>query len=361
MSVWYRSHEDVFIQGSKNFYVARQAGKGYQFSSHDDPLTFWRSIAKLKAPAFHELVPEWRARKIHFDIDIDKRIDCSRFITLLLEACAKILESQNIPLEPESILVLDASDSKKTSIHVILSNIVTESPEESRSFATAVTTELEMVPIADALVRYVDMGIYQRNRCFRLPHCTKRGQSRYLVPIPFSYGGVTIDHTQLEKEVTFLMGVLGVLDTSECHVVRYKRSASEYTPSNVQFTDQGAAVIAYVKANLLPGEFQFEVEKIERDSVHLRRTGSGPCRVCTRSHDRLGALLTLTAAGDVLYRCWGAPHDPYLVGKLGTEVTSEVVRAIASHHYIDLGTPPDSCMEASDAIVRLVATYGYIE
>jgi hypothetical protein len=360
--IWYNHHDDVFACGEDNFFVARQSGKGYQFSSYPSPLSFYTTMVKLKTQAFHELIPEWRARRVHFDLDVPRRVEWVRFVDELLIACNEVLETQGHSLDPTRVVVLDASNSKKTSLHIILSNVVTKTAAECKRFCTNVTTRLLSLSSGSThdLIDRLDMGIYQKNRCFRLPLCTKRGEERYLLPVRFQYEGAEYDHCEtMDRKDLFLAGVIGVNSVDGCQLVSYEIPELTYERRDIE-NEEARDIVEYVKKRLLDTEWCFEVSQVKPGSIHLNRTRPGPCRICCRVHDRYGALIVVSKSGRISFRCW-ASDNVESMGDIAADSDTTKMRLDAVNRYIPINNPYNTVRTSGDYISILVEKYGWME
>ena len=377
--VWYKSHDDVFASGEDKFFVAREVGSAKkdtrEFSSHATPIDFYNTYIKdAKKPSFHELIPSWRARRVHFDIDADVVLqDISEFIGEILHACNEELTTHGLELNPDEVIVLDSSSQKKTSIHVILSTILTSSPSQCKEFYKSVTYKLRRSIHSsryDYVGEYLDDGIYQRNRCFRLPFCTKKGQERYLLPVDFVYDGKSYTHGRhLPKEVVYAMAVIGVVEPTsvmkfvEYNIVEETGISSIYQREIDQ--QEETLILDIVQRHFTRSEWVFEVRKRTPGNIELNRTHPGPCRVCRKIHDKEHAKLRVTNDGRISFVCWRKEDEPlYIdritrVGENGPSNTS--VQGDVSKRYLDLPHHPDVARTSEDYISFLIGKFGHIE
>jgi len=381
--VWYKSHDDVYAAGEDRFFVAKEVGSSKkptrEFSSYPTAIDFYHShIEKGKKPSFHELIPAWRHRRVHFDIDADVVIpDIKQFVTDILNACADELQDKQIVLNPEEVIVLDSSNEQKTSIHIILSTILTPSATHCKEFCKNVTYKLRRKVDTSRYdyMTYIDMGIYQRNRCFRLPFCTKRGQTRYLLPISFSYNGKEYDHgVKLPKESVYAMSVVGAVSTQGMSVVEYNVvEEGEVTSVYTREIDQQECdlILQLMQRNFTQSEWCFNVRKCSPGRIELERQHPGPCRVCAKMHgsdDGGGkgdnAYLRITNDGKVLFVCWRRHDEPLYIDKITrtVEVSEKPnVQGAVSKRYLDLPHHPEVARTSEDYIAALVGKFGHIE
>lgn len=373
---WRRSHCDVFASGHDKFFVAREKGTGknmyYEFSCYDSVQSFYSLIKKRKGPSYHELVPSWRARRIHFDLDCNIAIERDSLITDLIVACSKeLLESFNIILDPTKVIVLDSSKEGKVSVHVILTSVVALTPFECRKFCTDVVFRLRRI-LPEArydYASYLDMAIYDKNRCFRLPLCTKRNQARPLLPIPFDYQGTRYDNAcEMDHETLFTMGSVGVIDPSNYDQVHYDLPAERQYEERIIGEVEANEVIALARTNFTQSEWEcFDVGKVLPGCIELKRTSPGPCRVCRRVHDRLDAKINVSESGRVNFVCWGKTNDPEYMGTIARAEGSSFSHSSSRKagdlalKYLSIDTHYESARSSSDYIAALIEKYGYVE
>ena len=378
--VWHAHQADAFSAGSNGFYVGREkTTTKYEYRGFDS----WTGYACLLAADmkkkntshYHELVR--MSRRLHFDLDYKESKDTVFHKTLILNAllngCKAVLATQGINLEPESVWVLDSSrelDSKtyKHSLHVIISNVYTATPEESHEFMNEVRRKMVDVLPVDSIdsMGAIDKGIYQKNRLFRTAFSSKRERSDVILrPVSFEWNGKTHEHTLPEgqKEMieyvlkhTLLTVIDGCVQIEYPHVVKSSVGIMDKLTS-----EEAILATSLARSYFTESEFQFNVEEGRDRSIKLIRKGPSPCRICKVIHQRDNAELFVSEQGNVLYRCWRA-DSKLLIGRVGDSNTTSIIVSDGgvSTSYMNIDTTSDGVRISTDFIRILLKDYGYI-
>lgn len=376
--VWYKHQSDIYTNKDR-FFVAREKGSAtklsYEFASYESVEHFATILAaqrkkKPETAIYHECIPAWRARRIHFDIDYAKKLlGLDSLIEQLLEACDEELIGQGYSLDPDTIWCLDSSTEKKTSVHIILSAVAAQTHEECEKFCMNVIRALEM-KIPESLydsVRAIDRGIYTSNRNFRMAYCTKKGQSRYLVPRSFTWRGTVYEHPLPEKKEEYVLPltVIGLKNTDSVNLVHYDIVKRVYAVSSRLLTEEDVMrAVDLAKSKLTESEWCFPGPYKAKDgSIALERKGNkGPCRICREIHERENSSLSVSSDGRVMFRCWRAEDRPDYLGTISAngEVIERASTTILAK-YMGLTRGEDTRKLSSDIITDLILTFGYIE
>jgi hypothetical protein len=380
--MWYSHHADIFASGQDKFFIAREKGKSYEFAAYDTAEEFAdvvlaqhncnkSSKRKPKEISYHELIPEWRPRRIHFDVDYKGTLKYkNEFIEDVLKACEEELTKKSLSFSPNEVVILDSSSAQKTSLHIILTNVITLTPKECAKFCKNVIDIMHYrVPESRIdYVNYIDKGVYEKNRCFRLPYCTKKGQNRYLVPYSFTYKGVSynrIDDATEAKKSVFLDSVIGVKDNDNHTVVGYDITEKVYVSRSFS-KEEADLIVSITKDKLTTSEWQFTAELSSKgDAIDLKRIASGPCRICAIKHDRENSRLTVTEGGRIMMNCWRSSNRPQYIASVslteGIKEIEENVDGRIGSRYLLIDESYDTTRTSSDLIATLIAKYGYIE
>lgn len=376
-NTWYKHQSDIYGAGKSHFFVAREKGSAkpsYEFACYKDVDTFATILAaqrrkKPEQAIYHECIPAWRARRIHFDLDYPKKLSSiDSLVEHLLEACDEELTSQGLSLDPTQVWCLDSSTQNKTSVHIILSSVAAATHEECERFCMNVIKGLEM-RIPEALydtVQAIDRGIYTSNRNFRMAYCTKKGQDRHLVPRDFPFRGKTYTHVLPEKKEEYVLPltVVGVKSTEGMGVVHYDIAKKEHKVSSRLLTEEDVNLaVDLAKSKLTESEWCFTVEKAKEGSIQLNRGGrKGPCRVCRIVHERENATLYVSSEGRVSFSCWRDTGKPEYLGSISAsgEVTERASTTILAR-YMGLVKGEDTRKTSGDIMMALISSFGYIE
>jgi hypothetical protein len=193
---------------------ARAVRRAYAFIIADGTRTIFDRMETLprREWTFHEvLVPEarvWLYVDAEFargpDVDRDPVTAVRLLITRLAEFSATLRDELGFVLEPADVLVYDATTARKASFHLVWR---TPQPARNNFEVGAFMRRFVLWNVqhcgGDLMVNgepFVDLGVYTRNRQFRMPLNTKAGQRRPLVPLgeAFAFLDVT-DRKTLRK------------------------------------------------------------------------------------------------------------------------------------------------------------------
>lgn len=157
---------------------------------------FWRfysrCLRRSKTLHFYEVIREQRASKLYFDLEFKReQNDChgEGMIDHLIDAVAKLAR---IPIRRHSddLVELDSTTEVKFSRHIIFEHVAFYDNIQAGLFARKVVQTLQehkenvvMVSNDDRKVPFVDLGVYTKNRCFRIVASSKFGKTARLLPL----------------------------------------------------------------------------------------------------------------------------------------------------------------------------------
>ena len=158
--------QDVHVSGAKKFFVC-----GYVYFCDK----FYKRLPE-SAKCIYEVLTEDASSKVYIDYDASRNdIETSQKFNETLEKLTTFIKSNCDSPDRVNRVVLGADSDKKFSRHVIF-NVV-------YSNITAVKTVIEaFLASADHNDPDIDMGVYTKNRCFRLMGSRKKGSDRVLIP-----------------------------------------------------------------------------------------------------------------------------------------------------------------------------------
>ena len=123
--------------------------------------------------------------KLSFDIDL-KEFMCDYkkrgFVQCIVSKVMDLInDTFSLNIKIDDFVIIDSSNNEKTSFHIILHNYHFENVLALRLLCDTLFVNLfNDYP-------FLDKSIYNPNKLFRLPMCTKIGQQRYLI--------ITSNHT----------------------------------------------------------------------------------------------------------------------------------------------------------------------
>lgn len=163
---------------------------------------FWRQYSRIlrRRPDgiqahFYEIIREQHAAKLYLDLEFKREFnpqlkgDIANAMTdLVIDQCFR---HANIQRDGKEVLVLDSTNEKKFSRHVIFGSLIFHNNLEMGPFMHQVVNKIvqdnpdKMLVYCDLnreadRVPFVDLGVYTRNRCFRLIGSSKFGKTSLL-------------------------------------------------------------------------------------------------------------------------------------------------------------------------------------
>lgn len=385
---WYGCQADVFCHGPQCFYVSKEkknTSREYRaFESWEAYVKFQIASYKKKPASlvYHELVPTWKPRRLHFDIDYqeDRRssFNYEEVVGCLIRSCQRVLGESSITIPLTDYWVLDASrdtaEGKKWSAHVIISSVCVATHQECHEFANRVKSVMMStikVECYDSL-SCLDMVIYQANRNLRMAYSTKLGGYYPLlhrpVEIEVNHEEVKIDHELPEDWFEAMAEVMRntlLTVTDNCQVLAYEITTQEMTYANTTLVDSEVqAVMDLARSVFTESEFRFRLNAVHGSTIELKRTAPGPCRICMsgKNHDRLDASLFIGDTGRVIFRCWKDKSKTYYLGTMLVSggVKYEKTKDTTNGRYLKMAEGEDIRKTSSDLIVMLLEEYGHV-
>ena len=149
---------------------------------------FWLMYEKKKLKNYYEVIQHDKIVKLFYDLEFDKMSNpklCGEELTLTLirEVIQELKNIYNIQTTQKECLILESTDSKKFSIHLIFFNIYFENIFEVGRFVKDHLSRIDMNILSKRgeSISFVDCSIYTRNRNFRIYLSSKYGSNRPLV------------------------------------------------------------------------------------------------------------------------------------------------------------------------------------
>lgn len=194
-------------------------GKGcrrYVTASYE---AFWRfysqQIRRDAQVHYYEVIRESAPCKLYFDLEynqgVNGNVQGDVLVDELIAACG---EKSGISLTRRDAVELDSTSPKKFSRHLIFEDIAFHDNIQAGEFVRCVVEELAGRDRALVMVRkedgsetpFVDLGVYTKNRCFRLVGSSKFGKRRRLMPYGQSEGRVSMSKEYFMKSLAGNVG-----------------------------------------------------------------------------------------------------------------------------------------------------------
>lgn len=160
---------------------------------------FWRIYSRAIRVGselhYYEVIRNHHASKLYFDLEyqLEHNPDArpEEMVDSLVTACAELCGLSSISRTDGSIVELDSTTDQKFSRHVIFQSIAFHDNIQAGDFAHRVvqilaqkSPELVLVKKSDGdVVPFVDLGVYTKNRCFRIVGSSKFGKTKRLLPM----------------------------------------------------------------------------------------------------------------------------------------------------------------------------------
>lgn len=163
---------------------------------------FWRQYSRIlrRGPDgiqahFYEIIREQHAAKLYLDLEFKREFNshlkgetANGMTELVIDECFRLA---NIQRDDKEVLVLDSTNEKKFSRHVIFGSLIFHNNLEMGPFMHQVVNNIvqenqdKMLVYCDLKrevdrMPFVDLGVYTRNRCFRLVGSSKFGKTSRL-------------------------------------------------------------------------------------------------------------------------------------------------------------------------------------
>jgi len=165
--------------------------------------TFWRKYAAYRReaagpPHCYEVIREGAACKLYFDLEFHRRSNPNRdgdvMVDFMLDQTNILLRElypgmlANVNLRHDNVIELESSTEKKFSRHIIIPQVTFRSNEDAGRFVKRLCRDCrklnDVIEVQSedgtAKTTFIDVGVYTKNRCFRLLGSSKFGKSRAL-------------------------------------------------------------------------------------------------------------------------------------------------------------------------------------
>lgn len=178
-----------------SFEIDGNGRRKYAVASYDG---FWRFYSRCLRRGlslhFYEVLRERHACKLYFDLEYvrehNENAKPEEMIDALIAVCAEVA---GVAVErcKDHVTELDSTTEKKFSRHLIFEEIAFHDNTQIGDFVRQVLQKLvdrndSLVLVRNkerSLTPFIDLGVYTRNRCFRLVGSSKFGKVQRLVPI----------------------------------------------------------------------------------------------------------------------------------------------------------------------------------
>ena len=281
--------------------VSNSGMRQYLVTSTED---FWAFYVTQEKKNCYELLQVNQKCKLHLDLEFNKRMNYSKdgvtAVKQIIEIFVRKLNTKHgVTIGPEEIMCLDSSDDVKFSVHIIFCTLTFASNVHCGVFVKNTMAELKdkekevmMVKNGSRLKSMVDVGIYTRNRQFRLYQSSKFGQNRPLVLAPIKGSAEKCESSEMK---IFESSLVTNCDRSSHHIVTdvphtHKTSSTETKKAKQQDTDiRNDQVEETIKKMVDPG--YISVKKILEDGrIQYKINGNVKCRIKKDFHNSLNQI-----------------------------------------------------------------------
>ena len=174
---------------------------------------FWGWYKDINKKNYYEVICEKRNSKLYCDVEYKRTFNqgkdgyqCVKKLIQLINEKAN--QDFSLSVTEEDCLVLEATDEKKFSIHLIFFLIVFQSNKDCKVFMQNLMESLQtqdqaLFDVQDgsgASTSCIDMSVYSKNRQFRLFESTKFGQKRPLIVSPIDTATFALNPELTDEE-----------------------------------------------------------------------------------------------------------------------------------------------------------------
>ncbi|KAG0265613.1 hypothetical protein BG011_004404 [Mortierella polycephala] len=334
MSKQTQRHQDRCHEwGQKNshaFFVAFQPEPSYyEYSYYPDIPAFMEAYAKVPEPerCFFEKIHEGHACNEYYDIDWhieSDEIGEDRIGLLEQQVFAEFLMARNqyataYPVTNDQCRILSASSSSKLSLHIVIpTHVFKDNNLHMKASMTAFqhtrSTDNDLRKTCQSL-KHIDMGVYSKNRCFRILGSHKRSDpSRVLVRAGWHQASVQASDAQffITNVHPDCITVTDMPTTRKMPSPRRTAAPSSNKVDLVQLNEFAAQVqlpqhVVYTVQGTYT-KYRHAVQYTMRYSGHgtifgLQRVQTDHCIVCESDHDSDNAYLRLRSNGQLSLHC----------------------------------------------------------
>ena len=155
---------------------------------------FWTNYQEVTKKNYYEVICEKSPTKLYCDIEFDKQTNVDKDGHEMIEMLQKVIflklkTDHGIVVNQEDCLVLESSDSRKFSIHLVFYTVVFKTNKDCGLFMKQVLDDLPENTRSIFEVKaagkngnykksFVDLSVYGSNQQFRMLESSKFGQSR---------------------------------------------------------------------------------------------------------------------------------------------------------------------------------------
>ena len=268
----------------------------------------------------YEVIEEGKSCKLFFDIEYSKTLnpykDGSSMVKRLIEIVIDYLNRDyGVQVSDTECLWLEASNSKKFSVHLIFFTVTFNTITDCGRFVQEMLTQMKTDDIKNFDVQaasgrqnvpvqksFVDQGIYTRNRQLRILLSSKFKQDRPLVlsTSDVSSSNITRDRDSF-LQVVLRRSFITVPEEDNCHAIAPKKSTvskirqnglnlSSVISSNISNEDSETAEVDSLISNLVaPGRIRKKTVFAD-GTVCYNISGAHYCQIKQANHHSKGQI-----------------------------------------------------------------------
>lgn len=356
---------------------------------------FWRMYGRMLrknvGAHFYEVIRNQRATKLYLDLEFqraqNKGLDGEVMTHCVIEECFKVSNTAR----DDAVVILDSTTENKFSRHVIFQNICFHDNVQMGDFMLRVVQcvcekdETSMLVFKEdgSRLPFVDLGVYTRNRCFRLVGSSKYGKTSRLMPENSGADRVSISRSDFYHSLacTVRKGV-------KLHGNRMAALAKRQAPAvkRMRSTDGTAAVTRersqigsyqnlddYIYSLIIPSGGGIYNSSVMTESENVSYTIKGGYKYCAnigRHHKSNNVILIADLRARTMYQkcfdpdCRGFRSLPWqlpdeIFASVSARVDDDMLNGImdqlegrdGSNYNYDGGIPDDLLVTAVDQAV----------
>lgn len=258
------------------------------------------SDAELRC--FFEVIPALKSCKPFFDLDINDPTDLDNHHLILKEvlySITQISKENNWPLRDKDIIICESHSSSKKSYHITINSFHVLNIKFLKYLCSKLVSK-----VSDKYLKYVDLGIYNIHRQFRILMNTKYNQNRYKRWSKNNILKLANDGQSFEEALRKTL----ITNIEQSSIKIYIEEPEKI----ISYDELSKEMIDFCLSLL--NDPNLEYNKVENNIICLKRKHSSYCSICHRQHDSENPYLIVLY--DYVYYCCRRSEEKTLLGNL---------------------------------------------
>jgi len=301
-----------------NFIVCWQK-ENRRFSVFDDYLSFinFSNKTSLIERCFYEILLPEKARKIYFDIDLNKgEVNEEELLDVIKKAIFELINKE------VSILIFTSHTNKKYSFHIILPQYHVSNELAAANFHSKTLEKIE-----EKYHPFIDNSVYKNTQQFRLLGSHKYGKANIKIFNPNLSENFSIPprYVKSEAKYNYLFRLSLISNTVESSLlsefnIKKERKAIEIIGTANEGDIEDILDIFYAHKDFSYDDFVYlnTIEKNGNLIITFRRQSATYCSNCKRVHENENPFLTVKGIErNIYYHCRRKEGQGIFLASLG--------------------------------------------